>query len=104
MGCQASVEDWQRILQVHSLAASPRDDQRTWLKFASLCRNAGRLQQSRRVLSTLLEIPDPSAHNILQCARKKPEVVFAFMKHMWREATIAKDTEQKKNVLNLLHK
>lgn len=103
-GCQASVEDWQRILQVHSLATSPCDDQRTWLKFASLCRSSGRLQQSRRVLATLLGTNDPTPQNLLACAGSKPEVSFAFMKHMWTEARLAKDLEKKKTVLNLLHK
>ncbi|OQR67589.1 serine/threonine-protein kinase mTOR-like [Tropilaelaps mercedesae] len=103
-GCQASVEDWQRILQVHSLAASPCDDQQTWLKFASLCRGAGRLRQSRRVLTTLLGTNDPTPQVLLACASSKPEVSFAFMKHMWTEARLAKDSERKKAVLNLLHK
>lgn len=103
-GCQASVEDWQRVLQVHSLAASPNEDQRTWLKFASLCRSSGRLQQSRRVLTTLFGTNDPTPQVLLTCAGSKPEVSFAFMKHMWTEARLNKDTERKKAVLNLLHK
>ncbi|GBN02820.1 Serine/threonine-protein kinase mTOR, partial [Araneus ventricosus] len=42
-GCQRIVEDWQKIMQVHSLVVSPQEDMRSWLKYASLCRRAGRL-------------------------------------------------------------
>jgi hypothetical protein len=37
------VEDWQRILQVHTLVLTPQEDLSAWLKFASLCRKSGRL-------------------------------------------------------------
>ncbi|GFS99114.1 hypothetical protein TNCV_822401 [Trichonephila clavipes] len=43
-GCQRIVEDWQKIMQVHSLVVSPQEDMRSWLKYASLCRKAGRLR------------------------------------------------------------
>lgn len=42
-GCQPIVEDWQRIIQVHSLVLTPQDDMKTWLKYASLCRKSGQL-------------------------------------------------------------
>jgi hypothetical protein len=42
-GCQRIVEDWQKIIQVHSLVISPEEDMRTWLKYSSLCRKSGRL-------------------------------------------------------------
>lgn len=37
------VEDWQRIIQVHSLVLTPQEDERTWVKYASLCRKSGSL-------------------------------------------------------------
>lgn len=37
------MEDWQKIMQVHSLVVSPQEDMRSWLKYASLCRKAGRM-------------------------------------------------------------
>lgn len=40
---QRIVEDWQRIIQIHSLVLSPREDIHTWLKYASLCRKNGSL-------------------------------------------------------------
>lgn len=42
-GCQRVVEDWQRIIQVHTLVVSPQEDMFTWMKYASLCRKASRL-------------------------------------------------------------
>lgn len=42
-GCQRIVEDWQKIIQVHSLVISPQEDMRTWLKYSALCRKSGRL-------------------------------------------------------------
>jgi len=42
-GCQRVVEDWQRIIQVHTLVVSPHEDMYIWLKYASLCRKSGRL-------------------------------------------------------------
>ena len=53
-GCQRVVEDWNRILNVRSLVISPKTDQRTWLKYASLCRKSGRLQLSHRTLVEIL--------------------------------------------------
>lgn len=40
---QHIAEDWQKILQVHSLVLSPQEDMHTWLKYASLCRKSGSL-------------------------------------------------------------
>ena len=70
------------MFQVRSLVISPQDDQRTWLKYASLCRNAGRLQLSHKTLVTILgkdpldnlEVPLPTQH---------PQATFAFTKHLW---------------------
>lgn len=58
-GCQRVVEDWQRILQVRSLVLEPADHQRTWLKYASLCRKSHRLKLSHKTLVTILG-SDPS--------------------------------------------
>lgn len=42
-GCQPNVEEWHRILRVHSLVLTPQEDMKTWLKYASLCRKSGQL-------------------------------------------------------------
>lgn len=40
---QRLVEDWQRIIQVHSLVLTPQEDKKTWVKYAALCRKSGSL-------------------------------------------------------------
>ena len=53
-GCQKIVEDWQKILRVHSLVLTPYEDRKSWLKFASICQKVGRVKLSQRVLSMLV--------------------------------------------------
>ncbi|XP_054720357.1 serine/threonine-protein kinase mTOR-like [Uloborus diversus] len=82
-GCQRIVEDWQKIMQVHSLVVSPEDDMRSWLKYASLCRRAGRLTLSNRTLVMLLGTdPATKPEEPLPCIH--PQVTFAYIKHMWK--------------------
>ncbi|XP_035228341.1 serine/threonine-protein kinase mTOR-like [Stegodyphus dumicola] len=82
-GCQKIVEDWQKIMQVHSLVVSPQEDMRSWLKYASLCRRAGRLALSNRTLVMLLGV-DPSTRPDLPLPCTYPQVTFAYIKHMWK--------------------
>eukprot|EP00058_Branchiostoma_floridae_P004987 XP_002590475.1 hypothetical protein BRAFLDRAFT_124561 [Branchiostoma floridae] len=82
-GCQRVVEDWQKILQVHSLVLPPQEDMRSWLKYASLCRKSGRLALSHKTLTMLLGF-DPSKHPDQPLPTNHPHVTFAYMKHMWR--------------------
>ena len=51
---QRDADVWQAILSVRYLAVPPANDTRTWLKFCSLCRKAGRSSLSRKLLSQLL--------------------------------------------------
>lgn len=81
-GCQRVVEDWQRIIQVHSLVVSPEEDMHTWLKYASLCRKSSRFMLSKKTLVMLLGTdPDDCPDQPLPTAC--PQVSFAFAKHMW---------------------
>ncbi|XP_066917109.1 serine/threonine-protein kinase mTOR-like, partial [Clytia hemisphaerica] len=82
-GCQANVEEWHRILQVHSLVLTPQEDMKTWLKYASLCRKSGQLGLSQQTLVTLLEA-DPYLNQDKPIPSTYPMVTFAFMKHMWK--------------------
>ncbi|XP_050539572.1 serine/threonine-protein kinase mTOR [Daktulosphaira vitifoliae] len=81
-GCQRVVEDWQRIIQVHSLVLSPKEDMHTWLKYAALCRKSSRLVLSHKTLTTLLGI-DPSQNPNEPLPVEHPHVTFAYIKHMW---------------------
>lgn len=82
-GCQRVVEDWQKILMVHQLVLKPEKDERTWLKFASLCRRNGRLNLSYKTLSKLLKY-DPTKPEVPPPLPKdRPHVTFGYIKHMW---------------------
>ncbi len=93
--CQRSMEDWQRIMQVRSLVISPQSDQRTWLKYASLCRKSGRLQLSHRTLVSILG-KDPSDNLESALPTVHPQATFAYCKHLWA-------SDQKTIAFNQLH-
>ena len=81
-GCQRLVEDWQRILQVRSLVLEPADHQRTWLKYASLCRKSHRLKLSHKSLVTILGC-DPSLAPDQPLPTSIPQATFSYCKHLW---------------------
>lgn len=81
-GCEQRVEDWQRIIQVHTLVISPHEDMHTWLKYASLCRKSQRYMLSHKTLVMLLGV-DPSIHPDNPLPIEHPHVSFAYTKHLW---------------------
>ncbi|XP_034935910.1 serine/threonine-protein kinase mTOR [Chelonus insularis] len=81
-GGQKIVEDWQKIIQVHTLVISPQDDMYTWLKYASLCRKNGSLMLCHKTLVMLLGV-DPSETPDEPLPTTHPQVTFAYCKHMW---------------------
>lgn len=81
-GGQRLAEDWQRIIQVHSLVISPQEDIHTWLKYASLCRKSGSLKLSHKTLVMLLGT-DPSQTPEAPLPTNQPQVSFAYTKHLW---------------------
>ena len=87
-GCNRSVEDWQRVMSVRSLVISPQTDQRTWLKYSSLCRGSGRLHLSRRTLVEILGA-DPASNPDQPLSTEHPHATFAYCKHLWCEAAEA---------------
>ncbi len=61
--------------------------QRTWLKYASLCRKSGRLSLSHRTLVNILGV-DPSANagagaGAAALPTSQPRAAFAYCKHLW---------------------
>lgn len=79
---QRLVEDWQRIIRVHSLVVSPEEDVHTWLKYASLCRKNGSFKLSHKTLTMLLGT-DPTANPASSIPTHQPQVTFAYCKHLW---------------------
>lgn len=82
-GCQRVVEDWQKIIHVHSLVLSPREHKKTWLKYASLCRKSQRLKLSLKTLVTLLGA-DPQVQPSASICIEEPEITLAYFKHAWK--------------------
>ncbi|KAH7665067.1 Non-specific serine/threonine protein kinase protein [Dioscorea alata] len=80
-GTKRNVEVWQVLLAVRELVLPPTEDFETWLKFASLCRNSGRISQARSTLVKLLQY-DPEV-----CPEKlyhgHPQVILAYLKYQW---------------------
>ncbi|XAR52952.1 Non-specific serine/threonine protein kinase [Bertholletia excelsa] len=55
-GARRNVEVWQAFLVVRALVLPPTEDIETWLKFASLCRQNGRINQARSTLVKLYSL------------------------------------------------
>lgn len=55
-GAQSNVDDWKKILQVRSLVLSPREDMRSWLKFAKLCDRHQRYNLSFKTIVSLMGV------------------------------------------------
>uniref|UniRef100_A0A1B0GIX2 Serine/threonine-protein kinase TOR n=2 Tax=Lutzomyia longipalpis TaxID=7200 RepID=A0A1B0GIX2_LUTLO len=98
-GGQRLVEDWQRIIQVHSLVVSPQEDVHTWLKYASLCRKSGSMKLSEKTLIMLLHT-DPLENPDAPLPINQPQVTFAYIKHMWTVHKKEKAYEQLKWFVN----
>lgn len=83
-GCQKMVEDWQKILQVHSLVLTPLEDMRAWLKFVKLCERSNRLDLS---LKTIVQLMGCSPSRLFKRRQPLPiiypEVTFKFIDHIW---------------------
>ena len=94
MGCKRNVEVWQKILSVRSLMLPPREDYRTWLKFASLCRKAGRLRLSIHTLNTLLPEENMNAPLQERLQAAAPEVQFGFIQQMWSQGEKKEASQQ----------
>ncbi|VDN02443.1 unnamed protein product [Thelazia callipaeda] len=85
-GCRPNIEQWQRLLLVKSLVLSRSDMRPMWIKFASLCRQYGKLSMSRRILADLLGLKrSDQLHEILNLPMDKPSLVLAVCKQYWAE-------------------
>ncbi|KAH9605868.1 hypothetical protein KSS87_023466 [Heliosperma pusillum] len=59
-----------------------KQDIETWLKFASLCRKSGRINQAKSTLVKLLQYdPETSPRNVHY--RGSPQVMLAYLKYLW---------------------
>ncbi|XP_030025999.2 serine/threonine-protein kinase mTOR [Manduca sexta] len=81
-GGQRLVEDWRKILQVRSLVSSPREDVQTWLKFASLCRKTGAVNQAHKIVLSIIGC-DPLVNPDVLLRIQDPRIVLTYSKNLW---------------------
>lgn len=81
-GGQRLVEDWRKMLQIRSLVLSPREDCQTWLKFASLCRKTGALNQAHKIIISIIG-SDPINNPEVLLHMQDPRIVLAYCKNLW---------------------
>ncbi|KAJ3235923.1 phosphatidylinositol kinase- protein kinase tor1 [Chytriomyces hyalinus] len=97
-GCELSVDVWQRILRVRSLALDPKDEVEVWIRFANLCRKQGNFTLAHQTLNKLLTVPRPEAFGELELINNPPNVVYACLKHAWASSS----NEQKEVIFEQL--
>lgn len=66
-------------MQLRTLVLSPSEDSVSWIKFANLCRKAGRYSLAEKALNNLLSDQASSDTQI----RAPPAVVYAHLKLLW---------------------
>lgn len=86
-GVQRNVEVWQALLSVRRLMFDMSEDATTWLKFASLCRESGRVRQSeltlRQLLITVRNSADRQNIPAFSPQNREADVLYAWCKHLW---------------------
>ncbi|CAH2267767.1 jg15184 [Pararge aegeria aegeria] len=81
-GGQRLVEDWRRMLQIRTLVMTPREDFQTWLKFASLCRKTGAVNQAHKIVLSVLGC-DPMSNSDVLLRNQDPRIVLSYSKNLW---------------------
>ena len=82
-GCEGNVETWQRMLKVRALVLTPAENIEMWIKFANLCRKAGRIGLAEKSLSALQPMGLEPGNDLLTIASGIPEVTYAQLKYAW---------------------
>lgn len=95
-GGQRLVEDWRKMLQIRSLVLTPHEDFQTWLKFASLCRKNGAINQARKIVISILGC-DPVTNPDVQLRLQDPRLILSYSKNLW-------DAENKRCAYDILQR
>lgn len=82
-GCADDVATWQRVLNVRALVFDYRDDPDGWLRYASLCRNAGNAALTESVLTRQLGF-DVASDALVTETFDQRRLRYAYAKHCWR--------------------
>ncbi len=88
-GCQRNVEVWQRMLKVRALVVNPKEDTDMYIKFASICRKAGRPGLAQKSLNSLLQgdLSMTSNDYIYHLPDSPHNVQYAVFKYLWSEGS-----------------
>ncbi|XP_050677035.1 serine/threonine-protein kinase Tor-like [Leptidea sinapis] len=81
-GGQPLVEDWRKILQIRSLVLTHEEDSQAWLKFSSLCRKTGSVNQAHKIVLSILG-SDPVTNPDVLLGALDPRVILAYSKNIW---------------------
>lgn len=84
-GCQRNVEVWQRMLKVRALVVSATEDTEMYIKFASICRKAGRTGLAEKSLNSLLGGSGNISSELTASRLETAEypVQYAILKYLW---------------------
>lgn len=94
---QKRADVWESCLSVRSLVISPENDLLTWMKFAAMCRKQDRAPFAKSLLIKLLgydPITVPKGAIGYGAGSGKPEVMFAYLKHVFGTSEDNSDIEQ----------
>ena len=79
-GCEKNIDLWREMLSVRGLVVEPHEIPRIWLRYADLCRKAGRLADARDVIQKL---NTPSKKD--KSLKPNPWVRYDAFKQKWAE-------------------
>ncbi|KAJ3291491.1 phosphatidylinositol kinase- protein kinase tor1 [Rhizoclosmatium sp. JEL0117] len=97
MGCQKTVDIWQKVLRVRALVISPEEGADMWIKFANLCRKNSKMGLSFKTLNNLLTVSSNDL-GVLDTSNNPPHVIYACLKHAWASGI----TEVRENAFDQL--
>ena len=100
-GCEGNVETWQRMLKVRQLVLSPKDNKEVWIKYANLCRKAGRASLAKKAINLLKVSADNSDHLVAD-PNDLPEVCYAQHKYNWASGDKARAMGELREFTNTL--
>ena len=81
-GCEWNVETWQRMLKVHQLVLTPKENKEVWIKYANLCRKSNRIGLAKKAIN-LLKVNATGGDNLIADSDDLPEVAYAIHKYNW---------------------
>uniref|UniRef100_A0A5K3EUT4 Serine/threonine-protein kinase TOR n=5 Tax=Mesocestoides corti TaxID=53468 RepID=A0A5K3EUT4_MESCO len=83
LGCQSVVEDWGRVIQLRRLVLDPRENIKSCLRYAGLCRRSGRFSLSLQVILKMLSENPADVPWNEPVPAPDPAIIFSYTKLLW---------------------